>query len=218
MSEYHKIDSVFKRDPATKHKTMLFGQFSRPEFEYLADRPWVWTEKVDGTNVRVMLNAGAVSFGGRTDAAQMPVPLSEYLRATFTNERVAGCFEPGTDAVLYGEGYGAKIQKGGGRYLADRVGFILFDVRVGRWWLVREAVEEIAAKLAVPVVPIVGRGTLAEAVEFARVGFKSRAADDATLDAEGLVMRPSVELSDRGGHRIITKIKARDFDEGAPPK
>jgi hypothetical protein len=31
------------------------------------------------------------------------------------------------------------------------------------------------------------------------------------FQAEGIIARPSVELFSRGGHRIITKIKCRDF-------
>jgi hypothetical protein len=33
------------------------------------------------------------------------------------------------------------------------------------------------------------------------------------FEAEGLVARPEVELFDRAGHRIITKIKAKDLKE-----
>lgn len=39
MTEYPKIDSVFMRDPETRHKTFIMGAFARPEFEYLADNP-----------------------------------------------------------------------------------------------------------------------------------------------------------------------------------
>ena len=51
MELYHKIQSVFKRDPATNHKRFLMGEYSLPEFEYLANNEWVATEKIDGTNV-----------------------------------------------------------------------------------------------------------------------------------------------------------------------
>ena len=35
MKEYHKIQTVFKRDPDTKFKTLLHGEYSLPEFEFL---------------------------------------------------------------------------------------------------------------------------------------------------------------------------------------
>lgn len=42
----------------------------------------------------------------------------------------------------------------------------------------------------------------------ARLGFKSTWGD---FQAEGIVARPSVELKNRAGERIITKIKCKDF-------
>jgi hypothetical protein len=54
-----------------------------------------------------------------------------------------------------------------------------------------------------------GEGTLTEAAELARVGFNSKWGD---FMAEGIVARPEVELKTRAGHRIITKIKHRDFE------
>ena len=54
MREYHKITTVFDRDPENKFKTLIDGQFSKPEFEYLANNEWDFTEKVDGTNIRII--------------------------------------------------------------------------------------------------------------------------------------------------------------------
>lgn len=213
MSEYHKIQTVFLRDPATNHKTLLEGQWSMPEFGYLDEARWVFTEKVDGTNVRVIWDGERVRFGGRTDDAQMQTTLLELLASRFNAERMADVFD--SPAILYGEGFGAKIQKGGGRYNPAGCDFILFDVRVGEVWLERENVEDVSDKLQIMSVPVVGEGTLYDGIELARRGFKSSIAVDATLDAEGLVMRPLVELFDRRGRRIIAKIKARDFAPAA---
>ena len=47
--EYPKIQSIFKRDENT-HK-FIDGVFSLPEFEYLKDNLWIWTEKIDGRNI-----------------------------------------------------------------------------------------------------------------------------------------------------------------------
>lgn len=215
MIEYHKIQSVFLRDPANRHKTFLLGQYSEPAFEYLAGNEWVWTEKIDGTNIRVLWDGKDVRFGGRTNDAQMPVFLMERLQTLFTPATLAPVFpdlSDGVQVMLFGEGYGAKIQKGGGRYKADGCDFILFDVLFNGVYLERHNVEDISVKLGIRVVPIVGRGTLTEAVEFTKAGYKSEVAADAGFDAEGLVLRPRVELIDRRGHRIITKLKHRDFE------
>lgn len=212
MNEYHKIQTVFKRDEATKFKTLLEGDWSLPEFGYLAANEWVFTEKVDGTNIRVMvspLGDGSCKFGGKTDAAMIPAFLVDRLEGRFhtvdQHVRLAELFPEG--GCLYGEGYGAKIQKGGGNYRADQ-DFVLFDVKVGDWWLQRGAVEEIAVQLGLDVVPVIGRGDLYEMVEKTRVGFNSLWGE---FIAEGIVARPATELKTRSGHRIITKIKHKDF-------
>jgi hypothetical protein len=208
MTEYHKIDTVFKRDPATRHKALLLGDYSQDAFAYLANNDWVFTEKVDGTNIRVMIAAGGdIVFGGKTDAAEIPPTLIAALQARFNSqrERLNGMFPDG--ACLYGEGYGAKIQKHGSNYRPDQ-DFVLFDVKVGEWWLQREAMEDVASKLGLDVVPIIGHGTLLAMVDMAKAGFKSRWGD---FTAEGIVARPATELRARDGRRIVTKIKHRDF-------
>lgn len=213
MKPYSKIDTVFKRDEQTKR--IIEGAYTIPEFAYLKDNTWVFTEKVDGTNIRVMWNGSAVTFGGKTDDAQMPVTLLYRLQELFDGERNRGLFaatfnraEETPQVTLYGEGYGAKIQKGGGRYKPDGADFVLFDVKIDEWWLQRESIEDIAAKLGIDVVPILGEGTLAEAIALTRTGFASRWGD---FPAEGIVVKPKVEIKTRKGDRIITKIKQRDF-------
>lgn len=208
MKEYHKIQTCFKRDEKTKK--IIENDWSLPEFEYLKDNQWVFTEKVDGTNIRVMWNGDRVVFGGKTDNASIPVFLLYKLQELFegTAKRQLFIDKLGTDEIcLYGEGYGAKIQSGG-NYIKDGVSFVLFDVRIGDWWLQREDVEDIANHFGIKVVPIIGEGTLAEAIEITRKGQKSQWGD---FLSEGIVARPKAELKTRKGERLITKIKHRDF-------
>lgn len=207
MKEYHKIQTVFLRDPNTKFKTLLEGEFALPEFKYLANNEWVFTEKVDGTNIRVMFDGQRITFGGKTDDAQIPAFLVIRLENIFLLqlETFQKNFPDGV--CLYGEGYGAKIQKGGGNYHPDQ-DFVLFDVKIGDWWLERSSVEEIASTLSLDIVPIIGTGTLYDMVETTKRGFTSLWGD---FMAEGIVARPFVELKSRNGHRVITKIKHKDF-------
>ena len=206
MKPYHKIQTVYKRDPLTK--TLLEGDFSLPEFEYLKGNRWIFTEKVDGMNIRVMQKEGKITFGGRTDRAQIPAKLTEILIDTFLpfTNKFTDIFGD-ANVCLYGEGYGAKIQKSGGNYRQDQ-DFVLFDVWVGGWWLQRKDVEDIGRKLGLNIVPIIGEGTLIDMVNMAKKGFNSTWGG---FKAEGIVARPAVELVARNGSRIITKIKTKDF-------
>lgn len=96
-------------------------------------------------------------------------------------------------------------------YIKNDVGFILFDVKVNNWWLNRDACQDIASKLNIPIVPFIGYMTLPEAIEYVKAGFKSVIAENKDYDAEGLVLKTPHGLQFRNGERIITKIKTVDF-------
>lgn len=208
MRLYPKIQTIFHRDPATKHKTILKGQWSLPEFAYLTDNVWTFTEKVDGTNVRIRVDSesGQVEVGGRTDNAQLHTGLLQHCHEV--GESANGVVD---NLILCGEGYGEKIQSGG-KYREGQ-GFILFDVMTDDGlFLAREDVEDIAAKIGVPAVPIVGTGTLWDAYYYLADGFQPLSVvSEQGQVMEGLVMRPQTELRTRRGERVIAKLKVRDF-------
>lgn len=203
---------------------MIKGQWTTPELEYLKDNQWEFTEKVDGTNIRVGFHNNGIEFGGRTDNAVIPVPLLEYLEKTFILEDILVHFDIGnsTEVLLCGEGYGPKIQSGG-KYRED-ASFVLFDVKVGDFWLDRKNVNDIAEKLGIESVPTLGQGTLQDAIDIVssgitfsdtgavvRWGHGGLFSSWGDFEAEGIVARPAVPMFDRKGDRIITKIKAVDF-------
>lgn len=214
MKEYSKIQSVFKRD----EKTFKFieGVWALPEFEYLKDNIWVMTEKIDGTNTRVAWELEPsgeyeLRFGGRTCNAQIPTFLLNKLQDLFSEFDWGQQFPDGV--TLYGEGYGARIQRGGGNYISDGVAFVLLDVLIGDWWLKREDIEDVAQKLGIQAVPIVGEGTLEDAVQAvkSKALFSKFGAQNFLM--EGLVLKPKIELKNRRGDRLIAKLKHKDFKE-----
>jgi ATP-dependent RNA circularization protein (DNA/RNA ligase family) len=205
MSEYHKIETLYERDEKTFR---IKPELTLKNRVYGLLKSWRWTEKIDGTNIRVIWKDGKLTFGGKTDNAQIHADLIKYLYETFSPARLDEVFaDADGEVVLYGEGYGAGIQKGGGNYSATKK-FILFDVRVGTWWLSQENVNDVAQKLGIDVVPDFGDMTLEEATEIVRKGFPSRIG---TGQAEGLVGRPIEALFDKKGHRLIVKLKTKDF-------
>jgi hypothetical protein len=206
--KYHKIQTVFKRDPETNFKTLLEGEHSLPEFKYLRHTQWELSEKVDGMNLRVMYSDEGITFGGRTDRAQIPAQLLNKLNGVFLPKKqiLKNIFQA-NEVCLYGEGYGAGIQKSGKDY-SDYQDFILFDILVGDWWLAKKDVLDIASQLEIDVVPTVRYGTLDDMVDLAKNGFVSAFGD---FRPEGIVARPTTELRGRDGRRIITKIKCSDF-------
>lgn len=210
MKEYHKIEGLFKRDEATKR--LIWNEYRNPAVAYLANNEWIFTEKIDGTNIRVHWDGHRVAVGGRTDKAQIPAHLMAVLDEMFggeTNEQVFEEHFGGKEVTLYGEGYGVKIQNGGS-YRPD-VSFILFDVQVGDVWLSRENVEAVARYFGIDVVPVIMRGTIDDAIRYVQ---QRPASTIGTAMMEGLVGRPAVEMLTANGNRVIVKVKVRDFEEG----
>src|SRR5688572_32224795 len=127
-TEYHKLWAPYKREPQ-KPCPLIIGDWARPEFELLSGlKSWTWTEKVNGTNARIIWDGHKVRVGGRTDEAQMKLFFADWLRERFPEELLENQFHD-TPAVLYGEGYGANVANGSGVYGKDP-GFALFDVNV----------------------------------------------------------------------------------------
>ena len=208
MIEYNKIETLYKRDMEGT-KQLLEGEFRNPTVEFLKDNVWQFTEKVDGTNIRVYWDGHTVIFGGRTDRAQIPTNLLDYLLATFKTNEAEQIFEEKfgeTPVILFGEGYGPKIQKGG--LYRDDVSFILFDVYIAGNYQNRYTIEDVAKAFGIDVVPIILEGTLQEGVDFVKTNPNSTMG---TAKMEGLVGRPKIELRDRCGKRVIVKIKWEDF-------
>ena len=253
MTEYHKINAIFKRYNSGPNKgKLIMGDWAVPEIGYLADNQWEFTEKVDGTNIRVEISLVPgdgdpvvfVEHKGRTDNADIPKPLLYKLEEMFPTQPMfrRDLQMPAyntryrelktwmsenklSNVVLYGEGYGPKIQNGGN--YRDDVSFVLFDVKIGDFWLDRENVNDVAEKLGIDAVPVLGKGTIYDAIQMVRYGTRMSSGEIVSVswdrhpdrltsmwgnfEAEGIVARPVVPLFNRKGERIIAKIKARDF-------
>lgn len=219
MRSYCKINTMFKRDTTKLGRNRIIpGDWATPEIEYLAENIWTFTEKVDGTNIRVSWNATSrrLDYGGRTDDAQISTRILRHLDGKFRSEDGMDSLAetlPG-EVILYGEGYGDKVNRQGARSYLPGTDFVLFDVEIlseeGWLWLTRDNVEDIAAKLEIPVVPLIGEGTLIDAAKMTENGFPSQWGN---FTAEGIVAKPKTELRSRRGERMIAKIKYHDYTE-----
>ena len=211
MKEYEKIETIFVRDDKTKK--LNEDIFRNETVEFLKNLDWEFTEKIDGTNIRIVWDGHKVSYYGRTDKAQIPSQLMNRLIELFGGEVNEEMFEQKfgeTPVMLIGEGYGAKIQKVGSEYREDN-DFILFDVCINDNYLSRESVKDIANYFNIDVVPTIMIGKLQDGIEWVKSQPKSKIG---TAYSEGLVARPLLELKDKQGKRIIVKIKVRDFELG----
>lgn len=218
--EYPKIDTLYNRDD--RH-FVISGQLRRREFDII--KGWYLTEKIHGRNTRVTLfNNGEVEYGGKTDDAEIPPELLEYLRRTFPPELLkAALWLPGkelpTVATIYGEGYGPKMMPGSGKYRKD-VSFRLFDCLIegmnGSWWLERSGIEDIARKLGIKAVPIIGYidrfpETAQDLFNILCESVVAREESGTYALPEGVVARTDPLVYDKKGNMIIWKLKMKDF-------
>lgn len=225
QKKYVKINSLWKRqgwyfDEGKKkspeyqkgRQSFIEGDYSCPEFGNI--KKWHVEEKIDGTNIRVIYKDGKVSFGGRTENSQLPPHLLKYLQDTLKKPLVINAFPDeeevgGSGVILFGEGYGPKIQSCGENYRKN-VGFILFDVLVGGCWLKREDVAHIALALDIPMCPTIGIMEEKEIVEFVKTHPKSLCSE-IPQTMEGVICRPEVPMLFRDGSPIIWKLKCKEF-------
>lgn len=213
---YPKINSYYKRD---KKGNMLFDEISEEIFGNI--KKWVALEKVDGTNWRVIYDpvTDKVTYNGRTDRAQVKdnPDLCKYTEEWFTPEKFKEIFDKSSElpkVILFGEGYGKKIQKGGGDYISDKQRFILFDVVLifgdKKYWLERLDVIDVANKFKIPTVPIIEFGDIKTIEEIVKNGFLSKVAENEKI-AEGVVCETSPLIFNKKGNPIKWKIKYKDF-------
>jgi len=231
---YPKIQTLFQRDP--ENFKVIEGKFKDDSYSLINN--WEWTEKIDGTNIRIVAEKisypikslyqfisdekenGAycgIYYGGRTDNAQLPKGIIEYLNNNIDINKWFDTLHLNniTKMVLFGEGYGPKIQCGH-RY-SDIQKFIVFDVNINNFWLNRNGVENICSRFNLDVVPLydfendeIGIAPLTQAIDVVKNGFKSKLGDG-SANAEGLIGRTKYPLFDKHGKRLICKLKTRDF-------
>lgn len=230
---YPKIETLYTRDPMTHRVT---SEIRVPEFTI--PQTWHVTEKIDGTNVRIMLKhtpegGSVVTYGGRTNAASLQVSLITWLLEHLPADRVRAAFDLDTTAMIFGEGYGERIQAGGGDYRPG-VAVRIFDVVVfgaedaerhhhpKAWWLNWAAIEDVAKKLGVETVPVLGRAlTLEQAAGLVRDAKEAAPSAVSIMETtrtvrpmEGIVARTEPILFTRTGGRLAFKLKHKDYQGG----
>jgi len=208
MHKYGKIENLYKFDPETNGRLDVFTD---PVFEYLAGADWHLTEKIDGTNIRLIFdNDGRMEIRGRSDKAQLDGELVENIE-----RQMHGVLKM-YNKTIYGEGCGEGIQKGGRYGKKHFVAFDLCDHKYGRgWFWPRQEAFELFDAYGIRRVPTVAQplhldSNLWAAYDLVQEGLISQYAGDGEL-AEGIVAVPMADIIDGFMERIIVKIKTRDY-------
>jgi len=244
MLSYPSIENLYVRDDET-HK-LVVGVAKRPDFLQV-DR-WHVTEKIDGMNIRLILTWDNgyphVDIRGRTDKANLPGDFADsafgddgspyWSQDSLANKLASGLSDITGDGdgsgigelamIVFGEGYGPGIQKGGGDY-ASHKSFRAFDVATFRvtngdeyskpLWRTWDDVVTVAAQLDIDTAPVLAvDASTAEVEELVRSMLTSDvSAAEGTGNAvpEGVIARTDPYLFDFRGHRVMFKLKGHDL-------
>jgi ATP-dependent RNA circularization protein (DNA/RNA ligase family) len=161
---------------------------------------WHVSEKIDGTNVRVHWSplTEEINFYARTDNGCLPSHLVNFLTKKFTPHSLGHITK---DAIIFGEGYGFKIQNGTIYSKIPDVRFACFDILIDNYWCEQHTVEVICEKAGIDVAPKYAYLTIDEINDT-----KDR---ESILfpgnKPEGVILKS--DLYDRSGSRITYKIK-----------
>jgi len=176
MSEYHKIETLYERDEHFKIGPDLVLR----NRVYDTLKTWRWTEKVDGTNIRVIWQGGKLSFGGKTDNASIPAELVKWLYENINPEKLAACFPTAatSSSTAKGTAPASSVAASTADQEAHRLRRVVIDTdiehtRMGGWWLSDENMRDVASKLGLDAVPYLGEMTLEDATDKVRAGFRS---------------------------------------------
>lgn len=208
MKYYSKIPNIFKFDAERK----IVG--INDPFIDLMNIIYIGTEKIDGTSIVVHWDGYSFEIGGHTSKSQIPSKLMDTLNNIFMQKEMEYLFEQEfgeKEVFIYGEGYGAGIQKGGGLYSQENK-FIVFDITIDGFELNRANVNDVCKKLGLESVPSIFVGNLQEAINYVKSKPFSEISES-EKEMEGIVLSPFCDIYDRNGHRLRCKCKVRDIEK-----
>lgn len=219
---YPKINSLYKRDETTRK--FIDGNFADTVFDNI--KYWCVEEKIDGMNIRIIITPETlglkvlpdivrgyeVEIKGRNEDSMLPESILKFYKEFMTLEATRNIMEfmkAKGKVILFGEGYGPKIQSGGN--YRDDVGFILFDVWGGHRWSTREEVKALAAMLGLPTPHEFGIMKLEEIIELVKAKIDSPTAIR-PMQFEGVIARSEPLLRNNySGDPILFKLKCKDI-------
>jgi len=146
----------------------------------------------------------------------------ELFNALFNIEELADKFiETGLDdVVIYGEGYGGKMQGMSATY-GKELKFVAFEVRIGGCWLNVPKAHEFCKSMGIEFVAYERVSTDIEKLDAERDRPSRQAKRNGIEEdkiAEGVVLKPLIELRKNNGARIICKHKRDEFMEMSKPR
>lgn len=234
---YEKILAPFSRASSKDKYVDEWGKWAKPEFELLQKVKWVWTQKIDGTNLNIVWDGDKVSYLGHTDKTQWNDRAKKLIEETFCTPEAETVFEQ-----LYGEQPVTVSMELVGKDYNQNYGhpdgyFYVFDIKngaTGKYWTNDEVLSHFVnsfdpEKKIMDKVQELFEGGIRDAVNYVKIteatwnsNFTTSWYDDGfhvwkiknplgPYPIEGIVGRLPIELYNSKNERVICKVKCKDF-------
>lgn len=171
-------------------------------------------EKVHGTSAHVRFKDGKVTFfSGEQPAVFKALFDEEFLTTAMASFGI-------DEIIVNGEFYGGKCQ-GMSKVYGKNPKFVVFDVRFNGNWLTVPRAEQVATMLKMEFVHYVKVSNKLEEIDRERDADSVQAIRNGMGEGhkrEGVVLRPTEELFDERGNRLIAKHKRPEFMETKTPR
>src|SRR5258706_5333506 len=227
MKPYSSIETVFKRDAMTKK--IIPGMLREPENGLI--KLWRIREKIDGTNIRVIVRYTPtlqLEIKGRSDNAQIPSGIKDAIDKIFVGklDLIQQKYLPNPESTItfYGEGYGPGIQGSEKmNYRPSGKWWRCFDIKLGdNYWIPDVELDDACAALQIPIAPYLGfiksipTNKHEMPVMYSRVSqedYGTIISSDMILaqQLEGIVAKPEYTLYNASGSRVQWKLCMRDL-------
>ncbi len=170
-------------------------------------------EKIDGTSAHLSYKEGKLHFfaGGAKH---------ETFIKIFNEEELIGKLAGIPEVVIFGEAYGGSMQ-GMSKTYGPNLRFIAFDVKMGDSWLSVPQAEEFVKSIGLEFVHYELTDTEVDKLNTLRDKDSVQAIRNGLGEgrkAEGIILRPLIELRKNNGERLICKHKRDDFRETKTPR
>ena len=210
FTKYKKYSSPFKKDEKFKNTEELS--------QSLPTGDWIVTEKIDGTNIRIIIDKDKnVHFGSRklilNPEDKSSKIFMDCVADVNVNKLIEYFKEVESTVVIYGEGYGAGIQKGG--IYSPVKNFRVFDIRIGDAYQDWEFIEKVCIANQLNMVPkllISSSLNYSTCTSILSNFKKTMILDGDGGEPEGVVFKFNPTLLNKYGERLIFKVKFKDFE------
>jgi len=214
FTKYEKFSSPFKKDEKFLNTKDLSQNLPKGK--------WIITEKIDGTNIRVILTKKDEEGNRETHIGSRKLLLNPEDKSS---KQFLDCLEEvnlnkikeyfdkvDSTVVIYGEGYGAGVQKG--RIYSLKKNFRVFDIRIGEAYQDFEYVEKVCVDNQLNIVPMLGD---IEEIDYDGCVTLLGSHKETMIkegdggQSEGFVYKFEPVLLNKYKERLIFKVKFKDF-------